>query len=823
MSQIPVNKEYNTFVRGLITEASPFTFPDNCSIAEDNFILNRKGYRERRPGIDLESGFEFTEGPSYAEYSESAISTYKWENVNSDGTLLILIVQIGFNLYFFDGTKSPISAYPLNGGNPINISSATIVPDSGPTVSAFLGANAKTVCSFSNISGKCIITNGSECVFTLTYNAQEDSVRLKIYGLMVRDIWGIDDLLKVSDRPSYYDPITDQHLYNIFNQGWGSIDSTLSVPLAQIYVNSSTGNVWPSNADIPSTGIDTLNDNTFKVSLVEKALKSENHAPKGAYIIDIFNRGASRALAYEGLSLLNNYNMTEGGWEYEPEDGESSWSQFLHRIAAGSVSVPITLSLPTDKTSGGVRCVAAYAGRLFYSGFKNEVTDGDRRSPNLGGYVLYTQTVDSEEKIAKCYQESDPTGWETPDLIATDGGSVQIPEASDIRKLIAFGRSLLVFAANGVWEIRGENTTFSATDNRVIKLSTNGCLSPSSVLVTEDSVVYWSLSGIYEIFVDSQKDSLVTTSIVSESIQSFYDDIPYLSKINSVGVYSDYSKKVTWAYSAEEDVSEYQKTFKFTKQLVYDRVLKSFYTLTLSDIEGNIIGPSDLRVSSIFNPGRFISNIYNERLYITSGALVTTISGEEVTIEQNIPSSAPLDTAYLCVLPPGSTSSPCDFTFGSLNNNSFKDWESYLGIDAMDTEAYIETGYELLQDSGNVGDSQRQKQLNYITVHLERTESGFDIDLNPIGESSCILQTKWGFVDEESDSKWRPGQQVYRLRRKYTPSGAGDTFDYGSSVISTKNKVRGRGRALQLRFSTESGKNCILYGWGAEYSTTSKV
>ena len=57
MSRAETAKIYRTFVKGLITEASPLTYPENASIDEDNMILYRKGNRSRRLGIDFESGY----------------------------------------------------------------------------------------------------------------------------------------------------------------------------------------------------------------------------------------------------------------------------------------------------------------------------------------------------------------------------------------------------------------------------------------------------------------------------------------------------------------------------------------------------------------------------------------------------------------------------------------------------------------------------------------------------------------------------------------------------------------------------------------------
>lgn len=49
-------KDFNTFVRGLITEASQLTFPDDASLDERNFVLDKDGGRRRRFGMELQGG-----------------------------------------------------------------------------------------------------------------------------------------------------------------------------------------------------------------------------------------------------------------------------------------------------------------------------------------------------------------------------------------------------------------------------------------------------------------------------------------------------------------------------------------------------------------------------------------------------------------------------------------------------------------------------------------------------------------------------------------------------------------------------------------------
>ena len=57
MTRTTLAAELNTFVKGLITEATPLTFPANASLDEDNFVLNRQGSRQRRFGMNFEEDF----------------------------------------------------------------------------------------------------------------------------------------------------------------------------------------------------------------------------------------------------------------------------------------------------------------------------------------------------------------------------------------------------------------------------------------------------------------------------------------------------------------------------------------------------------------------------------------------------------------------------------------------------------------------------------------------------------------------------------------------------------------------------------------------
>ena len=98
--------------------------------------------------------------------------------------------------------------------------------------------------------------------------------------------------------------------------------------------------------------------------------------------------------------------------------------------------------------------------------------------------------------------------------------------------------------------------------------------------------------------------------------------------------------------------------------------------------------------------------------------------------------------------------------------------------------------------------------------------SGNLIHTNPSG---CQLQARWGWSDSVNSGRWGNSQQIYRFTRNYIPSGVSDTFDYGFSVITTKTKLRGKGKSLSLHFESETGKDMQLLGWSIPFTGNTEV
>jgi hypothetical protein len=126
----------------------------------------------------------------------------------------------------------------------------------------------------------------------------------------------------------------------------------------------------------------------------------------------------------------------------------------------------------------------------------------------------------------------------------------------------------------------------------------------------------------------------------------------------------------------------------------------------------------------------------------------------------------------------------------------------------------------LVTNVSTFGDATKRKFANYLTAYFKQTEQTQDAT-GLLDQSSCLMSVAWDFADNISSNKYSREFQAYRLRRVNVSSGS--SFDYGQSVVSTRNKVRGSGQALAVHIRTEAGKGCHLYGMNLDISGNTKT
>ena len=759
--------ENHNFAQGLITEVSPLTFPPNGSVDEVNFELRRNLTRRRRLGNEAESGYQvISSGFSPTADNKAVFHGFTWENAGGDAEKQLGVVQVGNVIKIFDTMTIPVSN---------NLIYTYTVENS---VSEFF--------SFAAVDGILVVATGAKNFLSFTY--EDGAITVNEDYLRTRDLFGVEDTLDGVDltsgsgltkRPS---TLTDQHRYNLRNQSWSTaraVWSTTSTSRQDPVVSfRSTAGVFPSNSDAVYYAVMERADSDapelerfYPLELVRNPFGS-TPASRGSFVIDAMERGASRVAEYASI------------------------------LSQEGLSYPLT-TLPTDRTPGGPSVIGEFAGRVWFGGFSGEVVDGDEKSPYLSSYVMFSKLVSDFSDLSKCYQIGDPTSKEESDILATDGGFIRIAGAYGIVGLKALSDGLLVIAANGVWRIAGGDAGFDATDYLIEKISEYGCNSPNTIVEVDGSVLFWGTDGIY-LVARNELGDFKASNLSQGTIQQFYDAIPFNQKKYCSAIYDSFDRKIRWIYGNLLTEDE-------THEIVFDVATAAFFPNTYKTISGNRPKPVCAVRIPPYRTGSAVDVI------VTEGTVVT-VEGEPVVVSTESLEEGFREILYVTLL--DDLAGELRYTFSSLSNEKFLDWEFYdsTGIDA---EAFMITGYL------TGGDSQRDKGVYHLTMHFERTETGFEADdlgdLYPKNPSSCIVRPLWEWTNTVSSNRWGRPFQAYRYRRLYIPQDVNDTYDTGHELITTSSRLRGKGKALSLLIKTEPGKDCRVLGWAMVLGVQSNV
>lgn len=610
---------YRSFVKGLITEANQLTFPDNASIDESNFVLNRDGSRSRRLGVDYESSYALTAtGLTATDIKEGKQSFHVWESPDGDTTVSLGLVRIKDKIWFMNLLANAPSADLKNGGSPITIAGLS---------------NNKIETSV--INNKCVIVSKDlSAPVLLSYDKSSGNVSQSTITLEIRDIYGVDDSLFLDTRPT---TLSNEHKYNLRNQGWNKNIVTSTGADAIDYTFTEIGQ-YPSNADNWTLGkisnTASADYEKYDPDVLVKNSFSNYQIAKGSFIIDAFERGADR---------MSKSDVTSG--------------------------------LPTDREEGNISTITSYAQRLFYSGIESSVSNGDARSPNYSGYIFFSKVIRNDEDLGKCHQEADPTDPGINDLIDTDGGSIQIPDITKVVKIIASQASVLVFAENGVWEIYGDTGGFIATSFQASKISTNGITNGDSVVNVNGNFIYWSKAGIYLLKPDQASGRFAAESISLTSIQTLYLEIPEIAKNFCKGLYDEKENRIRYLYNDSTDYSATNYPNSYNKELVYDLTLKAWYKNSISSLASD----SPYIADYVPIPGYTVTS--REESVVAGTAPVIVTAGTSVVVDDDIPVSRTEQFSFLTIVGTSFTLSKyngSDFLDWKTKDSVGVDFTSYL-------------------------------------------------------------------------------------------------------------------------------------------------
>lgn len=503
----------NNFSKGLNTESSGLNFPENFVQETDNCIFETSGIVRRRKGINFEASFV-----KNAITKSGYISEFQWKTAANQGQNVFAVIQVGSTIHFFEvgeaALSSTLKAFTVN------------LTAYKSNVSVSDTEVAQSRCEFAAGNGYLFVFHQKCNPIYVEYDSVADSITTNSIDLKVRDLDGIEENTDVDERPT---TLTDEHRYNLRNQGWyadaianGTGDTAVNVLDRWADVRDD----YPSNSDTWWQYKDS--GEQFNTTFIDRYAVGNTPAAKGHYIYSAFN---------------------------------------------------LDRGVGTPETSGIFRpsCGAFFAGRVWYAG----VNSGEYNSR-----IYFSRLAFKPKDFGKCYQENDPTSEILRDILANDGGVIVIPDMARCVKLFATDNSLLVFATNGVWQITGsEGIGFKATDYSVAKVADIGVFSASSFVAVEGVPFWGNADGLYTVVTNQSGTRYSVKNLSDDIIGTFWEEIPASSIEYMKAVYNKRDRVVQLLYRSTEAST-------FDDNFIYNRILNlqigsgAFYpwTVDVSDV-----------------------------------------------------------------------------------------------------------------------------------------------------------------------------------------------------------------------------------------------
>lgn len=625
----------NTFVRGVVSEFSGLNFPEDAAVDASNVIFNSTGIVSRRLGIDYETNHQMLTTTIAA--GRSVIQEYIWENVDGNGSLSFLVLQLGTILYFYLITDTgSLSA----NRRPFTVSLTNYTKTAG---------SGDFPCQFTQGGGHLFVAHPKCDPFRVKYTATASgagSLEVTLIGIKIRDLQGVDDGMNTSFRPvknKKTDQMNASHRYNLWNQGWYGTIKVQDVDgrLQALEAWRSKREDFPSNSDM--WWVYRNANNKFDHNFIDRSTRG-TEAPKGHFILNAFKQDRNALVSLEK-------------------------------------SLPIT-----DSTSERPACIAFYSGRLFYAGVA---------APQYHDKIYYSQIIIDGKGYEKCYQHQDPTDEDTASLLPTDGGVITLSDVGKIIKLIPIQGFLLIFATNGIWSIAGGAGDFKATDYSIQKISDIQTTSASSFVTPKTGFpIWWNADGIYTVEVatnelTSQKN-LEVKSLSDSTIRSTFRDIPALAKKYAKGAFNPLENIIQWVYW-DESPSTLVDYYHYNKVLILDLDTNAFY---FWEVPYSVDTPYVTGVIATRGSGVELEEVV---IVDDAGAEIEDASEDPVTVFAE--TIVPLSSSFRYTTAKFISGSTWDVTFSQFRQSEFLDWLTDTNENGVDYESFFETGYVIRGDA----------------------------------------------------------------------------------------------------------------------------
>lgn len=782
MARAAKDKAYRTFINGFITEATGLTFPENSCRDIDNCDIELKGTVRRRLGLNEEAGgysigtgflvdvtsplsagpFSTLPAPSeaFAQKEELAVTVHVWPHPGGQTDLNFVVFQVGNYLFVRDWDNDPVSS---PGAIFDHVVSGSQIQLDGPTTGIVYNASrntsARTPIQSASGFGRLWLTSPYLLPFYLEYDPATKMISARPVGYDASNPNYLSGRLAIRDFAGVNDGLTtDNQPATLTTEHKYNL---YNQGWSNSYINSyfSNRSRYPANSQQWILGKDSNDD--FDPGLLAKQDFGNSQAPRG--------RGVMHALTGDRDTVFGGINFSDA------QDQKAT-----HSFAS----------------------CAFFAGRVWLSG------DVNPKRPNG---VYFSKTLQKVQDAGVLMQENDPTSEHFSDLLDTDGGVIYITEASAIKKLVPFASGLLVMAENGVWFIAGtSNGGFTATGFSVEKVSATGIMAAGSVVATDQQVAFFAENSIHVLALPGSGTTPGVLDIGQGKVFSYYGLINREARLRAQGAFDPISKKVFWSWLEKDEYNYPVDNSRYNRMLILDTRTGAFtkYSFTGSEVAFFGNGPAFPK-RNITRP-QSLANIIVEG----SGGVTHTTDGDVVGFEDADTTDQFINSVLVTAIV-GSESALRVMEFYDTN---FRDYRTMPSIGVQDYTSFVVTGDEILEDL------QRDKQATFLHSFFQRTETGFDIDslgnLVAKNRSGCTVVARWDWHNTQAGGRWSDAQRAYRFRRPYQPTDLTDTFDTGEEIVYTKLKIRGKGRALTLRYESVSEQDFQLLGFSTAYTAT---
>lgn len=695
MNQKVASLVENSFINGLVTEATGMNFPDKAVTETYDCEFDLDGSVYRRTAFDLEEDFQL----KAIDRNGSAIKTYVWQNVAGNGNTTVVVCQVGDTLHFYETNGTGI----ISTGEVVD--TVTLTPVAGAPIPDTVEAQ------FTDGNGFLIVVHPYCEPMRIAYDIDAHTATETNITIQIRDFAGdVADPYTVEERPtSTYAALDNHHEYNLMNQGWIA---------AQLTAWDTAQTTMPSNADVMWRFKDSSENLDYSNASLARITLGNTPAPKGHYVLN--------------LALMDR-----------------------NAIVAGANNSDTSFNRPST--------CAFFAGRVFYSGI------------NYVGYnsnIYFTQIIESTDQYGSCYQVNDPTSEELFDLLPSDGGVISIPEAGTIIHMFTVPGGLCVFAVNGVWFITGSTGLgFTANDYAVLKIADINTISATSFVNVGGFPCWWNSEGIY--IMQGSQGMPTVKSLSYDTIKTFYDTIPIVSKRFARGFFDRTDGHIRWLYKSTS-TGVLEELYEYDRVLNYNIRTNAFcpWTISASDVKVHSILSSELVTRPITVDT--VTELDLVDMVVDSGG------NQVITYTASGSSDQQFDKYFVSYPVSGNT----NFTFANRTDGTYKDWESYDGFGLM-YNSYLKSGFRL------DGQGMAKFQNNWINIYSRVDE--------PVKYN---FQGLWDFANTGNTGRWSSSQQVTHTDTNY-------------SNATRRLKVRGHGKALQFKLSSVLDEPFDIIGWSS--------